>query len=58
MYLALIKQSSVIVETEYKRKVDVDALDDYNEGKNDGDRHDIGNRKRDQLQAVEPIRNN
>jgi hypothetical protein len=48
----------VIVETEYKRKVDVDALDDYNEGKNDGYRHDIGNRKRDQLQAVEPIRNN
>jgi hypothetical protein len=61
--VSLIKQSSVFVETEYRRKFDVDALDDYNEGKDDGDRHDIGNRKKgstagsrtDQKQLIDEV---
>jgi hypothetical protein len=62
--VSLIKQSSVFVESEYSRKFDVDALDDYNEGKDDGDsRHDLGNRKKgstagsrsDQKQLIDEV---
>jgi hypothetical protein len=62
--VSLVKQSSIFVETEYKRKKDVDAMDAYNNGKkDDGDGHDTMNKKKgsvttsrtDQKQLIDEI---
>jgi hypothetical protein len=46
MNVSLLKQSSMFVEMEYKHKYDVDLMDSYNEGKDDGGGHDTLNKKK------------
>ena len=53
--VSLVKQASMFVETQYRRKQDVDAQDAFNAGEQGGDKIDTTNRKKG---STRPSENN